>query len=125
MDAHREVCELEPVKCEQPGCGKTIPRGEKAAHEITCSHRVVPCGHAGCRGMFAAAKVKWHRKKCEHGIVVCPHGCGGSVKRLEEDEHDRVCPSKVVPCECASLGCRTKVKRGQMAAQLAEPGHYM
>ena len=45
------------------------------------------------------------------------------MKRLEEDEHDWVCPSKVVPCECASVGCSTKVKRGQMAAHLAEPGH--
>jgi hypothetical protein len=29
----------------------------------------------------------------------------------------------LVPCECVSLGCRTKVKRGQMAAHLAQPGH--
>jgi hypothetical protein len=123
MDAHREVCELEPVKCEQPGCGKTIPRGEKAAHESTCPHRVVPCGHAGCAGTFPAEEVIEHRNHCEHGIVVCPHGCGGSVKRLEKYEHDRVCPSKMVPCECASLGCDTKVERGQMAAHLAEPGH--
>jgi hypothetical protein len=112
MDAHRGVCELEPVQCEQPGCGKTIPRGERAAHESTCPHRVVPCGHAGCLETFAAAKVVEHRKKCEHRIVVCYHGCGRSVKILEEDEHNRVCPSKVVPCECANLGCSTKVKRG-------------
>ena len=89
-----------------------IPRGEKAAHEAACPHRLVACGNEGCSKQDVPANMAVHRLSCGHRTLVCPHGCGASLKGSQETSHGQQCPAKLVDCECADLGCRTKVERG-------------
>ena len=89
-----------------------IPRGEKAAHEAACPHRLVACGNDGCSKQDAPANMAVHRLSCDYRTLACPHGCGASLKGSQETPHGHTCPAKLVDCECAALGCSTKVKRG-------------
>ena len=81
-----------------------------------CPNRDYSCKHCGERGTYANIQV--HDKTCEKKEVTCPKdGCSEKMQRQHVSEHVKTdCQHAVISCKYISIGCKTQLKRQDMAA---------
>ncbi|BEI93722.1 uncharacterized protein CcaverHIS019_0601810 [Cutaneotrichosporon cavernicola] len=128
------------VRCEAPGCAKTMERGLLLAHLRTCSQAIVTCGDKECGLSMARHRLPHHRAyECFHRRMDC-HGCGVAVTFREAKDkdihgcvpqasqtdkmttmahvHRWVCTKAPVPCTQSSRGCTAIVPRDELESHL-------
>ncbi|XP_065887836.1 TNF receptor-associated factor 4-like [Dysidea avara] len=110
INKHREVCPLEEVACSD--CKITLQRKHLANHAKTeCPHRKVDCQycHITEEHQFIEGE---HKEQCPKFPLPCPNKCEvGTVLREEVEEHVKVCPLEIVPCQYHAVGCEERMPR--------------
>ena len=88
LEAHTDVCPLEPVPCPHPGCKESVRRSQMAGHDASCPHRFTVCRHPGCRKLVLTTELSQHAETCEHRTYPCRHGCLRGLKQSEAAAHE-------------------------------------
>lgn len=72
---HASDCSQTLVPCPNEGCALPRKRGDLQVHAQTeCPYRMVPCKH--CKGTFAANTLDDHDSVCPRKLVSCPDSMG-------------------------------------------------
>ena len=81
-----------------------------------CPNRDYSCQHCGQKGTYASIQV--HDKTCGKKEVTCPEfGCKEKMQRQHVPEHVKTdCQHTTISCKYLSIGCKTQLKRKDMAA---------
>ncbi|KAM7501451.1 hypothetical protein LguiB_000355 [Lonicera macranthoides] len=85
---------------------------ELSQHLPVCSFRTINCTNEGCNARFTAARADNHDSVCPFKILLCEQKCSGGVMRREMDRHCvTVCPMKLVSCPFYQLNCQSTIPR--------------
>ncbi|KAL7118050.1 hypothetical protein ACP275_03G111200 [Erythranthe tilingii] len=79
-------------------------------HKLSCGFRTMICTNEGCNARFTAAQSDQHDSVCPFKILQCEQKCEDFIMRREMDRHCiTVCPMKLVKCPFYSVGCHSSV----------------
>ncbi|KAG7961625.1 hypothetical protein I3843_09G026200 [Carya illinoinensis] len=83
---------------------------ELAAHVHYCSFRSMSCTNEGCNARFCASHLDNHDSVCPFKMIPCDQKCSDSIMRREMDRHCvTVCPMKLVSCPLYAVGCQSTI----------------
>ncbi|XP_078445272.1 TRAF-like superfamily protein [Wolffia australiana] len=79
---------------------------ELAAHEMGCRFRPVNCVNNGCKALICAIRLEEHDSVCPFKMIKCEQKCEMNVPRREMDRHCiTICSMKLVNCPFYQVGC--------------------
>ena len=112
---HIATCARNNVRCEYPGCGTLLRRGNAAAAALH-TH----CREAGCGAVMAAAVVGRHAE-LHHKPRPCPQACGAPLQLLDalRVHCTSTCPRRMIVCRF----CGDSVCAGGVAADAYDRMH--
>ncbi|KAF8109519.1 hypothetical protein N665_0095s0086 [Sinapis alba] len=85
-------------------------QGELAEHVLSCGYRTMNCENEGCNAVFCANQMENHDSVCPFKIIPCEQNCSESIMRREMDRHCiTVCRMKLVNCPFHAVGCLADV----------------
>lgn len=116
---HIVVCDFKQTNCPL-GCGAQLEKKAMASHtEKDCVLREVSCKH--CQKQIAYLGKTNHKYSCPKMPIHCVNKCSnvGDILREEMDEHLKMCPNQLVPCEYSEFGCNKKIKRQDLPQHLS------
>ncbi|KAL6986946.1 homogentisate solanesyltransferase [Sarracenia purpurea var. burkii] len=83
---------------------------ELAEHSLECSFRTMNCTNEGCNARFCASHLENHDLICPYKILPCEQNCSERIMRCKMDKHCiTVCPMKLVNCPFYQVGCQYTV----------------
>lgn len=83
---------------------------ELSRHTSLCSFRSMDCKNEGCRATFCAMHMEDHDSVCPYKILPCEQKCSERISRREMDRHCvTVCPMKLVNCPFYHVGCQSSI----------------
>ena len=93
-------------------CGALVQRSNLQKHMTTeCEWRQVTCVHCKIKSTFTFINGR-HIELCPSIPITCDNkGCHEKVKRSLMEQHQAICPHKIVSCRYSSVGCQQKIKR--------------
>ncbi|XP_072016532.1 TNF receptor-associated factor 2-like [Amphiura filiformis] len=117
---HDPLCDLTPVTCQAPGCGKPLRRGDVPYHlEKDCPVRIVRCRNCGEKLVYM--NLKRHNLICPKLKVTCQH-CNAKLTREQLERHQDFetgdCPNKKRPCPYTTMGCTTEITAGDASQHM-------
>ena len=84
------------VQCTVPGCSWSGEHQEKESHQAQCEYSERKCQH-GCVGSFRLAQLNDHNSICPYKRVKCRF-CGGMYHRFSLPTHKESCVEAPQPC---------------------------
>eukprot|EP00270_Netrium_digitus_P007150 TRINITY_DN2078_c0_g1_i1.p1 TRINITY_DN2078_c0_g1~~TRINITY_DN2078_c0_g1_i1.p1 ORF type:complete len:364 (-),score=92.18 TRINITY_DN2078_c0_g1_i1:169-1260(-) len=89
---------------------KFVSNGElkqqRDSHEPVCDFRKYSCANLGCEMSVSALHAEEHDKICPYKLLPCVQECEMSIPRREMARHcNTVCSFRVVPCPFSMAGC--------------------
>ena len=112
-----EACGGEDKERPEEKCPYKCRRQDIHQHRAICKYvQTKKCKY--CKNFMSLRSVDRHEAECQEFKIKCPD-CNQSVRRRKMAEHrDKLCPQKVVDCQYAYLGCKTRMKQSQMAVHV-------
>ena len=94
-------------------CEALVQRSDLQKHMTTeCQWRQVTCVHCKIKSSFAFINGRHIKLLCPSIPIACDNkGCHEKVKRSLMEQHQAICPHKIVSCRYSSVGCQQKIKR--------------
>ncbi|KAL6634709.1 hypothetical protein ACP70R_027380 [Stipagrostis hirtigluma subsp. patula] len=84
-------------------------------HRNQCKFRVVSCKNDGCLTSFSAVHIEEHDSICPFKVLPCEQLCQQLVMRCEMDRHcATICPMKIINCPYHLVGCETAFPQGTL-----------
>ncbi|KAL6899377.1 hypothetical protein ACP4OV_006035 [Aristida adscensionis] len=84
-------------------------------HRNQCKFRVVNCKNDGCLASFSAIHIDEHDSICPFKVLPCEQLCQELVMRCEMDTHcATVCHMKLINCPFHLVGCETAFPQGTL-----------
>ncbi|CAL5352070.1 unnamed protein product [Camellia sinensis] len=85
---------------------------ELSGHNPQCGFRTVDCTNEGCNARFCAAHLENHDSICPFKVLPCEQKCSASIMRREMDKHCiTICPMKLMNCPFYQVGCQSSVSQ--------------
>lgn len=84
------------VQCTVPGCSWSGEHQEKESHQAQCEYSERKCQH-GCVGSFRLAELNDHNGICPYKRVKCRF-CEGMYHRFSLPTHEEICVEVPQPC---------------------------
>jgi len=108
----------EKVRCLHGinGCNWIGPLRESQNHSASCKFHPWVCQYCKNSTYYEKGTTE-HAPICPKRPVICP--CSSNhVSYSELEEHGKVCPTEVVACEFADVGCTVKLPRSNISEHL-------
>ncbi|KAJ8900140.1 hypothetical protein K2173_024256 [Erythroxylum novogranatense] len=85
---------------------------ELVEHMVNCGFGPLNCTNEGCTAMFSAKHLENHDSVCPFKMIPCEQKCPDILMRREMDRHCiTVCPMKLVNCPFYAVGCQSTVPK--------------
>ncbi|KAJ9181232.1 hypothetical protein P3X46_009383 [Hevea brasiliensis] len=107
-------------------CDKKFNKTEELAeHVVNCDFRSMNCKNEGCTVVFCARHMENHDSVCPFKIIPCEQKCSDSIMRREMDRHCiTVCPMKLVNCPFYAIGCQSTIPRSMIQQHCSDDLHF-
>ncbi|XP_065253797.1 RING finger protein 151-like [Emys orbicularis] len=97
------------------GCEMVCSLESIDRHERECEYSQIPCSNAGCPVQIERRNLDGHLAVCEYRSRECPNGCGYTILRAEDTQHNCV----------AELRTELELLRSEMICRVEEAKHEM
>ncbi|CAN0879203.1 hypothetical protein LINGRAHAP2_LOCUS12902 [Linum grandiflorum] len=88
---------------------------ERSEHVGNCPFRPLNCNNEGCDVTFSAKNKDDHDSICPFKIIPCEQNCSEHIMRRDMDRHCiTVCKMKLVACPFYAVGCEANVPNSMM-----------
>ncbi|XP_067392648.1 RING finger protein 151-like [Emydura macquarii macquarii] len=84
-------------------------------HERECEYSQISCSNAGCPVQIERRNLDGHLAVCEYRSRECPNGCGYTILRAEDTQHNCI----------AELRTELELLRSEMICRVEEAKHEM
>ncbi|XP_044863445.1 TNF receptor-associated factor 6-like isoform X1 [Mauremys mutica] len=108
------------------GCEMVCSLESIDRHERECEYSQIPCSNAGCPVQIERRNLDSHLAVCEYRSRECPNGCGYTILRAEDTQHNCVAELRTelellrfVPLPTPSCWYRLSCSFGQWRPQLS------
>ena len=107
------------VKCphQDSGCEWVGPLLEIKDHTASCKQRPWVCLYCMLKTTYGTGTSE-HPQKCPQRPVQC--ACSATVTFAKYEDHKKVCPVQVMPCEYSDMGCDVMILRKNYSNHLQE-----
>ncbi|CAM2106854.1 unnamed protein product [Caretta caretta] len=102
-------------KNRERGCEMVCSLESIDRHERECEYSQIPCSNAGCPVQIERRNLDGHLAVCEYRSRECPNGCGYTIFRAEDTQHNCV----------AELRTEVELLRSEMICRVEEAKHEM
>ena len=112
MNNHLEVCLKLIVQCpnQAQGCVAQCKREHLNQHCQVCPKRQHTCPYCGLRGIHEFIMTQ-HTEECQEIPVPCKNrSCKEKFRRREIENHQEICPKKIIQCPFSTIGCTAEIK---------------
>ncbi|CAN8270104.1 unnamed protein product [Cochlearia groenlandica] len=84
--------------------------GELLEHALRCGYRTMNCENEGCTAVFCSNQMENHDSVCPFKVIPCEQKCSERIMRREMDRHCiTMCTMKLVNCPFRTVGCLSDV----------------
>lgn len=103
-------------------CTETLDAAEQLAeHRSRCKFRPVSCSNDGCNATVSALHAENHDSVCPFKVIPCEQNCEQRLTGREMDRHCvTVCPMKLVNCPFYQVGCESAFPQCTLPKHCAE-----
>ncbi len=110
-------CQYVLLPCPN-GCNEKVSRKDIKKHsKETCKQRKVTCEYCGISTAYYL--LKQHIEECEKCPVTCSRNCTKDyMLRRDLQNHEDVCPKKLINCPFYEVGCTEQVPREDIQAHV-------
>ena len=109
---------------KKSGCEWTGELGDLNNHSTSCPKRPWKCQYCGLESTFDVGTNE-HTPTCDQYPLPCPNECEiGPIPRCKIGEHLLACPTRLVECEFANVGCDVKVPKSDLARHMTENAQH-
>nr|XP_025038334.1 RING finger protein 151-like isoform X3 [Pelodiscus sinensis] len=102
-------------KNSEHGCEMVCSLESIDRHERECEYGQISCSNAGCPVQIERRNLDGHLTVCEYRSRECPNGCGYTILRVEDAQHNCV----------AELRTELELLRSEMICRVEEAKHEM
>ena len=120
LKQHLDKCGKTLTRCEVASCAAYVKRKRYHDHvNNKCLWRRISCKYCESKVIFSKL-LEHHSYQCLKFPVKCKLGCGFVTERENINNHESVCPCRIIPCIYAKFGCSEKVRAEDMDNHIEE-----
>jgi len=101
---------------------------DKPGCGAACEFRIEKCPHDGCGTVYSSKWAQEHDSVCPQKIIPCTRVCGDScIRRLMQKHLSFACPLRPSECPYKDLGCMASLTHAEMPQHIEEsmPSHLL